>query len=121
MAHVLEGFGVRAQFWLGQVKDESSPVCGSVFECRLTRGMKERLLRALEALQVESGTIHLYPARSDRKPTYLGPPRAGPARCRRRGTSHSTSIARPFPPWSGCRESSAATADFSVATRRLSH
>ena len=64
VAHVLEGFGVRAQF--------------SVFECRLTRGMKERLLRALEALQVESGTIHLYPARSDRKPTYLGPPRAGP-------------------------------------------
>ena len=65
VAHVLEGFGARAQFWLGQVKDESSPVCGSVFECRLTRGMKERLLSALEALQVESGTIHLYPAAPD--------------------------------------------------------
>lgn len=64
MADVLEGFGVRAQF--------------SVFECRLTRGMKARLLRALEALSVETGTIHLYPARSDRKPLYLGPPKDGP-------------------------------------------
>lgn len=64
VAHVLQGFGVRAQF--------------SVFECRLTRGMKERLLRALTALHVESGTINLYPARSDRKPIYLGPPNVGP-------------------------------------------
>ena len=64
VAHVLEGFGVRAQY--------------SVFECRLSRGMKERLVRALEELMVETGTIHLYPARTDRKPLYLGPPREGP-------------------------------------------
>jgi CRISPR-associated endonuclease Cas2 len=64
VADVLEGFGVRAQF--------------SVFECRLSRGLKVRLVAALEALDVQSGTIHLYPARTDRKPLYLGPQKTTP-------------------------------------------
>ena len=64
VADVLQGFGVRAQY--------------SVFECRLTRGMKERMVRALTELAVETGTIHLYPARTDRKPVYLGVPKPGP-------------------------------------------
>lgn len=64
VAAVLEGFGVRAQF--------------SVFECRLSRGLKTRLLRELEDLAVTTGTIHLYAARSDRKPVYLGPAPEGP-------------------------------------------
>ncbi len=64
VAEVLEGYGIRAQF--------------SVFECRLSRGLRERLRRDLEALSIQSGTIHLYPARSDRRPLYLGPPKPGP-------------------------------------------
>jgi CRISPR-associated protein Cas2 len=73
VSEVLEGFGVRAQF--------------SVFECRLTRGMRARLVRSLETLAVQSGTIHIYPARATSRPVYLGPPPQGADFTERSGES----------------------------------
>ena len=46
VAGVLEGFGLRVQ--------------KSVFECRLTRSGRERMLGQLGKLTLESGCLHLY-------------------------------------------------------------
>ncbi len=46
VAKCLEGFGIRVQ--------------KSVFECRLTRGGRERLLHALRKLNPDSGNVYLY-------------------------------------------------------------
>lgn len=46
MATVLEGFGMRVQ--------------KSVFECRLSRSGRERLLRRLQALPLKTGFVSLY-------------------------------------------------------------
>jgi len=43
---VLRGYGFRVQW--------------SVFECRLSRGERERLLGALRALDLKSGHVRLY-------------------------------------------------------------
>lgn len=46
VAELIEGFGLRVQ--------------KSVFECRLTRSAKERLVSRLENLQLQSGFLYLY-------------------------------------------------------------
>lgn len=46
VSRVLEGYGFRVQF--------------SVFELRLTRGLRERLLADLKQLELKSGFIYLY-------------------------------------------------------------
>ena len=46
VAEIIEGFGLRVQ--------------KSVFECRLTRSAKERLVSRLENLQLQSGFLYLY-------------------------------------------------------------
>ena len=46
VARVLQGYGFRVQ--------------RSVFELRLTRGQREQLLRALQALELQSGFVSLY-------------------------------------------------------------
>jgi CRISPR-associated endonuclease Cas2 len=45
-ARVLEGYGIRVQ--------------KSVFELRLTKGQRERLLQSLDDLQLKSGSVLLY-------------------------------------------------------------
>jgi CRISPR-associated protein Cas2 len=58
VAKIVEGYGIRVQ--------------RSAFECRLTRGMKERLWRELEATALgEEDAIHLYSVGSA-KVRYLG-------------------------------------------------
>lgn len=63
VAQVLEGYGFRVQF--------------SVFELRLTRGLRERLLVELENLKIESGFICLYRRAATAKRFEVGviPPR----------------------------------------------
>lgn len=46
VAGVLEGYGLRVQ--------------KSVFECRLTRSAKERMVSELEKLELKSGFLFLY-------------------------------------------------------------
>jgi CRISPR-associated protein Cas2 len=43
---VAQGFGFRVQW--------------SAFECQLTRGQRERLKQRLEALNLQTGYVHLY-------------------------------------------------------------
>jgi CRISPR-associated protein Cas2 len=58
VAKTVEGYGIRVQ--------------RSAFECRLTRGMKERLWRALQEIALgEEDVIHLYSVGSG-KIRYLG-------------------------------------------------
>lgn len=47
VARLLEGYGQRAQ--------------RSVFECRLTRAARGRLMRQLQELQLQTGFVYFYP------------------------------------------------------------
>ena len=62
VAEVLEGVGLRVQ--------------RSVFECRLTRSARERVLEGLRALGLQSGFVYLYPldARGKRLTVGESPP-----------------------------------------------
>jgi CRISPR-associated protein Cas2 len=55
---VLEGYGLRVQ--------------KSVFECRLTRSARERLLLALGELKIESGFLYLYKLGSELRRQSVG-------------------------------------------------
>lgn len=64
VASLLEGFGFRVQ--------------KSVFECRLTKSGRGRLLRGLEALNPASGFVSMYTLRGSAKRVSIGvvPPAA---------------------------------------------
>ncbi len=54
----LKGYGFRVQ--------------KSVFECRLTRPMKKRMIEALEKLGIESGFIKIYRLEHSLNPPIIG-------------------------------------------------
>ena len=58
VAAVLEGYGVRVQF--------------SVFQLRLTRSALGRLERALEALELETGLVSIYRLHAGSAPRQFG-------------------------------------------------
>jgi len=56
------------------LKDYGFRVQKSVFECRLSKGDKERLIRDLQDLSIKTGSIKIYRLEYSWKPCVIGNP-----------------------------------------------